>query len=160
MLCPEQDNKRLPRTRLGLLAVAGLAQLQIATAQQPFPLLGPEEMTVATTCSALEELELPELAGVSSQWNREGTAEIPELAADPESPELAAHCRVRGRIDPSIVFEVWLPAPESWNGRFLAVGGSGTAGNLSYGRMASALNQGYASASTDTGHTSAIGEVA
>ena len=39
-----------------------------------------------------------------------------------------------------------------WNGKFQAVGGGGFAGVISYGAMATALNRGYATASTDTGH--------
>ncbi|MGD8339604.1 MAG: tannase/feruloyl esterase family alpha/beta hydrolase [Gammaproteobacteria bacterium] len=131
-----------------------IAPWQIAAAQQPFPLLGPEEMPVATACSAVEELQLPELAQVSASWYRAGATDIPELAADSDTQQLAAHCRVRGRIEPAIGFEVWLPAPENWNGKFLAIGGGGTAGNISYTRMAPMLNQGYATASTDTGHSS------
>jgi feruloyl esterase len=53
-------------------------------------------------------------------------------------------------VSPAIRFEVWLP--EAWNGRFQAVGGGGLAGIISYPAMASALADGYASASTDTGH--------
>ena len=47
--------------------------------------------------------------------------------------------------------EVWLPSKE-WNGKFQFVGGGGWAGNISYPAMASALQEGYATASTDTGH--------
>lgn len=59
-------------------------------------------------------------------------------------------CRVAGVVSPAIRFEVWLPG--DWNGRFQAVGGGGLAGVISYGAMAEALADGYASASTDTGH--------
>ena len=41
---------------------------------------------------------------------------------------------------------------EAWNGRFQAVGGGGLAGTISYSAMARALQGGYATASTDTGH--------
>lgn len=47
--------------------------------------------------------------------------------------------------------EVWLPA-ENWNGKFQAVGNGGWAGNISYLTLAAALQEGYATASTDTGH--------
>ena len=59
-------------------------------------------------------------------------------------------CRVAGTITPAIRFEVWLP--EAYNGRFQAVGGGGLAGNISYPAMATAVSDGFASASTDTGH--------
>ena len=47
--------------------------------------------------------------------------------------------------------EAWLPV-ENWNGKFQAVGNGGWAGVISYAAMASALQEGYATASTDTGH--------
>jgi feruloyl esterase len=65
---------------------------------------------------------------------------------------MPAACRVVGRVQPAISFEVWLPA-SGWNGKFQAVGGGGFAGAISYGAMATALNRGYATASTDTGHS-------
>ena len=68
---------------------------------------------------------------------------------------LPAHCRVAAVLKPSsdsnIEMEVWLPA-ENWNGKFQFVGGGGWAGIISYPAMASALQEGYATASTDTGH--------
>jgi len=68
---------------------------------------------------------------------------------------LPAHCRVAAVLKPSadshIEIEVWLPA-ENWNGKFQAVGNGGWAGVISYPAMATALLEGYATASTDTGH--------
>jgi feruloyl esterase len=61
-------------------------------------------------------------------------------------------CRVVGRVNPAINFEVWMPV-DRWNGKFQAVGGGGFAGSISYGPMATALGRGYATASTDTGHS-------
>jgi feruloyl esterase len=52
--------------------------------------------------------------------------------------------------DSHIEAEVWLPA--QWNGKFQAVGNGGWAGTISYPAMARALQEGYATASTDTGH--------
>jgi feruloyl esterase len=74
-------------------------------------------------------------------------------AAQP--PMLPAHCRVAATLRPSadsvVDIEVWLPA-ENWNGKFQAVGNGGWAGVISYAAMATALQEGYATASTDTGH--------
>jgi feruloyl esterase len=47
--------------------------------------------------------------------------------------------------------ELWLPS-ENWNGKFLAVGNGGWAGNIETGAMAAGLARGYATASNDTGH--------
>ncbi|MEO8681879.1 MAG: tannase/feruloyl esterase family alpha/beta hydrolase, partial [Vicinamibacterales bacterium] len=48
---------------------------------------------------------------------------------------------------------VWIPPTEAWNGKFQGVGNSGYQGSVSYTAMAGALRRGYATASTDTGHT-------
>ena len=71
---------------------------------------------------------------------------------------LPAHCRVQAVLKPSsdshIEMEVWLPV-ENWNGKFQAVGNGGWAGNISYPALATALQEGYAAASNDTGHSDA-----
>jgi feruloyl esterase len=68
---------------------------------------------------------------------------------------LPAYCRVAATLAPSpdsdIKMELWLPSSD-WNGKFEAVGGGGWAGNISFPAMATALQERYATASTDTGH--------
>ena len=71
---------------------------------------------------------------------------------------LPAFCRVAATLTPSsdsdIKVEVWMPA-EGWNGKLQAVGNGAFTGSLRYGggrSMASGLERGYATASTDTGH--------
>lgn len=70
-------------------------------------------------------------------------------------PQLPVHCRISAVLTPSadshIEMELWLPT-ENWNGKFLAVGNGGWAGNIETGAMATALSRGYATASNDTGH--------
>src|SRR5262245_43585070 len=41
-------------------------------------------------------------------------------------------CRVEAVIDKEIVFELWLPPAQSWNGRYLGVGNGGDAGFINY----------------------------
>ena len=69
--------------------------------------------------------------------------------------QLPAHCRVTAWVKPTsdsnIEVAVWLPAAD-WNGKFLAVGNGGWAGSVSYSAMAQSIFDGYATASTDTGH--------
>ncbi len=76
--------------------------------------------------------------------------------AAPAGPMLPAHCRVAATLRPSadsvIDIEVWMPEAARWNGKFQAVGNGGWAGVISYAAMANAVAEGYASASTDTGH--------
>jgi feruloyl esterase len=65
-------------------------------------------------------------------------------------------CRVAATLTPSadsdIKAEFWLPAA-GWNGRLQVVGNGGWAGTISYGALAQAVRDGYAAASTDTGHS-------
>lgn len=67
-------------------------------------------------------------------------------------PVAAGVCRVQGRIDGDVGFEVWLPV-DGWNGRFLGTGVGGNAGYLNYTDMARGAGLGFAAASTDTGHS-------
>ena len=69
---------------------------------------------------------------------------------------LPAFCRVAATLRPTpqsdIRMEVWMPA-SGWNGKLQVVGNGAWAGTVGYGAMATALAAGYATASTDTGHT-------
>ncbi len=62
---------------------------------------------------------------------------------------LPAYCHVRGVINRAIRFEVTMPL-ENWNGRFMFSTVGGAAGVI--GDVTSLLSDGYAMASTDTGH--------
>jgi tannase/feruloyl esterase len=68
---------------------------------------------------------------------------------------MPAFCRVAGAIKPSsdsdIRFEVWMPS-SGWTGKFQGIGNGGFAGSIAYPQLAAALNRGYATAATDTGH--------
>ncbi len=59
---------------------------------------------------------------------------------------------MRPTSDSEIKIEVWLPPAERWNGKFMAVGNGGQAGEIYYHKMGLPLTLGYAVASTDTGH--------
>ena len=109
-------------------------------------------MNVAAPCEALLSLTLPEATILSAALVPEGPFTPPSAAATAKPIAMPAACRVVGRVQPAITFEVWMPA-SGWNGKFQAVGGGGFAGVISYGAMATALRRGYATASTDTGHS-------
>jgi feruloyl esterase len=70
--------------------------------------------------------------------------------------KLPAFCRVAATLKPSndsdIRIEVWMP-DSGWNGKLESVGNGAWAGSIGYTSMATALSAGYATASTDTGHT-------
>lgn len=103
----------------------------------------------AMSCADLVELGLAETNITLAERVPAGDFMAPGAKQPLKVP---AMCRVAGEVAPAIKFEVWLPEGASWNGRFQAVGGGGLAGSISYPAMALAVNGGYASASTDTGH--------
>jgi feruloyl esterase len=110
----------------------------------------------AESCSSIASLSLPDTTILAATAVDTGPFSIPEPpppAGTPARPPvmLPAFCRVEGVIKPAIKFEVWLPA-SNWNGNLQAVGNGGYAGSISYFAMIVALKDGYATASTDTGH--------
>jgi len=85
-----------------------------------------------------------------------GTITVTTPTATLTCNNLPAFCRVVGVSRPStdanINFETWVPT--SWNGKFLSNGEGGYVGAIGYAGMASYLQRGYATVSTDTGHVS------
>ena len=101
-------------------------------------------VAAAQACPALEKLQRP---GVT------------DIHADPVAGNGSApsYCRVtavlRPTSDSEIGIEVWLPDRAAWNGKYQAVGNGGWGGSVNTADMAIALRRGYATSSTDTGHT-------
>jgi feruloyl esterase len=116
----------------------------------------------AASCESLRALALPHTTIATASLVPAGPFQAPGTPAPP-AVILPAHCRVGAVLTPSgdsrIQMEVWMPA-ENWNGKFQAVGNGGWAGVITFGgtpqaiprNMAFALTEGYATASTDTGH--------
>lgn len=133
--------------RAELLAVVAAAILALGMA----PAAAQDDLDA---CAALNALSLPDLESLTAAHVPAGPLDVPATGPAPaNTASLPTFCRVRGVVAPAIGFEVWLPEPEDWNGRFEAVGGGGFAGVISYGAMVPALQAGYVTASTDTGHT-------
>jgi hypothetical protein len=93
-------------------------------------------------CEALAGFKAEDLAQISAR----------SVAAEGAAPP---HCRVSGTLSPEIAFEVNLPA--QWNGRLYMIGNGGLAGERPddpprAAQRASALANGFAMASTNTGH--------
>jgi len=116
----------------------------------------------AASCDSLRSLALPDTTITLAQTVAPGgftVAQVPDL----RFKNLPAFCRVAATLKPTsdsaIKIEVWLPA-SGWNGKFQAVGNGGWAGVISYPAMALALEHGYATTSTDTGHVGATGSFA
>src|SRR5436305_2072961 len=128
----------------------------------------------SASCDSLKSISLPNTTIVAAEMvaagpfvpaGRGGAAVPPPAAAEgrgrggpggpPAPPQIVpAHCRVNAILRPTpdseIEMEAWLP--ENWNGKFQFVGGGGWAGIISFPAMVSAVQEGYATASTDTGH--------
>ena len=83
-------------------------------------------------------------------------AGLPSDAAQYAKVQIPAYCRVAAVLTPTsdshIEIELWMPARESWNRKYQAVGGGGWVGSFNLSGMLNALQQGYATSSTDTGH--------
>lgn len=93
----------------------------------------------AIECSALASKSLGADVKIDSATAIAATANLP------------AHCEVKAVIWPENHFVVKLPA--NWNERFQMVGNGGWAGTISTAAVDAAVKLGYASASTDTGHS-------
>ncbi|HKV79020.1 MAG TPA: tannase/feruloyl esterase family alpha/beta hydrolase [Candidatus Sulfotelmatobacter sp.] len=113
----------------------------------------------ATACDHLTALTIP-YTEVSSATAVSAATFSPPAANNqggPASFTLPAFCRVlavaRPTVDSEIHFEIWLPAAEAWSGRFLGTGNGGYSSALTYRQMADALEKGYATAGSDTGHS-------
>ncbi len=113
-----------------------------------------------TPCDHLKSVSLPGVTFTAVETVAAGPYQPPARAglgagAAVTSPMLPAHCRVAATLRPSadsdIKMELWLPV-ENWNGKFQMVGNGGWAGVISFPQMAAALREGYATASTNTGH--------
>jgi feruloyl esterase len=138
---PPRSGRRF-RAALGAIGAAVFA----TTVMQP--------SRAATSCAALTALTIPQVRVTSAADVQEGSLSV---AAGAPPLKVPAFCRVAAVATPTpdshINFEVWLPPVDVWNGKFQAVGNSGWTGALAYDAMAAAIQRGYATASTDTGHT-------
>jgi len=82
----------------------------------------------------------------------------PRWSPDPSAPAApvkAPFCRVQGVIEKEIGFELWLPEPKAWNGKFLGTGVGGDAGAFNFRDLPRGVARGYASGTTDSGHKQA-----
>jgi feruloyl esterase len=107
---------------------------------------------IAATCESLSTLKLPDTTITSATSVPAGPAPGGRGAA---AATLPAYCRVQATIRPTsdseIKVEVWMPAT-GWNGKFQGVGNGAWQGSIGTAALATGLQRGYATASTDTGH--------
>src|SRR5581483_10907895 len=94
-------------------------------------------------CSHLMMLRLPDIKiseAVSVPAATTGAVRVP-------------HCKVTGVIGSEIRFALLLP--DAWNRRFLMGGGGGYVGRID-NQAEAAVNEGYATVGTDTGHQGGV----
>ena len=118
------------KKRIGLLAIIALCASGNVLAEYP-PMITPE---------AVMALQLPDV---------QITSATPIEASTKNGKTKAAHVKVEGTIAKAIHFELLLP--DEWNGRFAMGGGGGLVGSVQNGIRGS-VDEGYATAGTDTGH--------
>src|SRR5689334_17068815 len=122
--------------------------------------LGGSPMFAASTCESLGALKLQNArigaANVVSAGSFTSPLPPPKGKQPPSFRDVPAFCRVVATLTPvpdsEIRIEVWLPE-SGWNGNLQSVGNGAWAGSISYPALGNALKDGYAAASTDTGHT-------
>ena len=143
-----QADRLLPSVRRLTIALLGAILISIGLLASPAPAADHDD---GVSCEDLAVIALPEVVTITAELDSDGSA-----GGQTDLPEF---CRVALRVDEAIDIEVWLPT-DSYNRRYQAVGGGGYAGQLSYGAMAAALRNGYATSSTDTGHDGGSGAFA
>lgn len=143
---------------------------QVSARPVVVPTLKLDEPRSPVACKSLTALKLPDTTIIRAETVAAGAFAPPEpflvgpvggfeFVAAKDLPEF---CRVAAITKPSrdseIKFEVWMPAPSNWNGKFMGVGNSGFSGEIEYLLMDAALSRGYATASTNTGHDGGVGD--
>lgn len=125
-------------------------------------------------CATLATLALPDTTITEARVVPAGEYVMPQnpltrlasysgmnLAGLAENGPNPAFCRIAATLKPTtdsdIKIEVWLPL-KGWNGKFLGVGSFGWGGAMMFPAMLTGVEQGYATAATDTGHDSSTEE--
>lgn len=139
---PRMTRPKWARGRLSFIAWAGIAALPVAQATD-------------RTCESLKAEKMDHVTIVAATGIDPSPTYVIENDALSRSSIAVTtpFCRIQGRIETEIEFEVWLPPAKKWNGKHLGVGNGGYAGFINYGALAHGLNRNYVTASTDTGHT-------
>ena len=132
-------------------------------AQAPAP---PRSGSGAERCEALFTADFGELPEAPTRVTSARLVDVP--AADPKLPPtspaalLAAspvkqYCQVLGYVAPQNKFELRLPLPAQWNGRFHLTPCAGFCGAVNGNACNATLARGYASITGNGGHDSPVG---
>lgn len=112
-------------------------------------------------CSDLAALSIPDTEITSVEAVAAGPLILPGGWGSPDIIyDLPGFCKVaatlRPRPESEINMEVWMPT--EWNGYYHTAGNGGWAGSIDTKGQAEALQSGFATASTDTGHVGGAGD--
>ena len=143
----EKDvNAQSTSYRLVFLQTYSLIRVVLNIALFSLPLL--QQLRAGVTCDSLSTMRLRNTTITTSQPIIDGSFG--------PITDLPPFCRVAGEIRPTtdsqIRFELWLPL-KNWNRKFAGMGNVGFAGSVRYGPLSVQLRRGYATGSTDTGHS-------
>jgi len=134
--------RRYLRLSAGVAAIAGgLGMMSAAHASEG-------------ACTALARTAMPQVRIVSAVMVPAQAAWAPDGQTRPFAVK-APFCRVQGVIEAEIGFEVWLPEPDAWNGKYLGTGVGGDAGVFNFRDTPRGVARGYAAGTTDSGHKAA-----
>src|SRR5579871_5470810 len=103
------------------------------------------------SCENLKSLTLPGVTVTLAVSVPAGEFTLPSGPTRKAPPKVPAFCRVAGVVTPEVKFELWMPV--SWNKKLLGIGQGGFAGSIAFDAMVGPLQDGYATSSTDTGHS-------
>ena len=133
-----------PSPRQQCLALRGMELLDVG---------GGEAATRILEAQFFEDRQL-DAEERTALYNGSRVMSAPESAA-PRS--LPAHCHLRGYVNPSVQFEMRLPAHQGWNRKFLLGACNGFCGRVeAYVAMTGVLRR-YATMTTDGGHVGDAG---
>ena len=130
---------------VGVVAAAALTQSSSAMIAQQ-----------AVSCDGLTSLASSSTKILTAEMVGTGRFDPSSASTSRGLDVRVAFCRVVASLTPSadsdVTVEIWMPVRD-WNGKLQAVGNGAFNGTINYSAMAVALDRGYATASTDTGHT-------
>ena len=158
-----------PRRSITLGGFLGAGAIALAA-----PAVGHAATSPEASCADLAKLAVPDATFTATEVVAAGTYKMPasplgrlstasgmNVAGHITEAANPAFCRIAATLKPSgdsnIKVEVWLPL-NGWNGKYLGVGNFGWAGSFMLSGMVTGLGEGYAVASTDTGHDSSTPE--
>ena len=123
------------------------------------PLSGTTDANAAASCAALSSMKTSEfavtaVAPVLINASADAPFQVPTTTTKVTSPFCRVHAVAKSDDASNINFELWLPMPSNWNGKFAGTASGGSAGSISFGTLAAHFGLNYASIAHDTGHTS------